>query len=103
MSKASYLPEALADLREIWRFLVNAAQSFDIADRFVRDLDATCQLRATQPFAGELRSDLGEHVRAFSFGSYVVLYLPLRDGIEVIQLIHGSRDISTHFRGLPGA
>jgi len=27
------------------------------------------------------------------FGNYLVFYLPRRDGIEVIRVIHGARDI----------
>lgn len=51
------------------------------------------------PEMGCLRPDLATNVRCFAVGNYVVFYVPLADGIEVIQLIHGSRDIRLRFRG----
>lgn len=51
------------------------------------------ELYATQPELGESRPDLGSDVRHFPVKSYVVFYRPLDDGIEVLRVLHGSRDI----------
>jgi toxin ParE1/3/4 len=34
--------------------------------------------------------------RSFSVGNYVVFFRPIKNGIEVARIVHGSRD----FRGL---
>jgi hypothetical protein len=37
-------------------------------------------------------------LRCFTVAGFVVFYLATADGIEVIQIIHGGRDLPTHFR-----
>jgi toxin ParE1/3/4 len=36
-------------------------------------------------------------LRSSPVGSYLVFYLPLPDGIEVIRVLHGSRDLDRLF------
>jgi plasmid stabilization system protein ParE len=31
---------------------------------------------------------------AFAIGNYVIFYLPTQDGIDVVRVLHGARDIS---------
>ena len=83
---------------EIWRQV--AEDSPDAADRLVERIDEKCRLYATQPEMGTLRPDLGRQVRCFSVGSYVVIYHPVEDGIVVLLVIHGARDIPAIFRDL---
>lgn len=47
---------------------------------------------------GELCPDLGEGIRIFAFGKYVVIYRPLDDGIDVLRVFQGHRDYPTLFR-----
>jgi toxin ParE1/3/4 len=47
---------------------------------------------------GEARPDLGDEVRCFAVGNYVAFYRPLEDGILLLLVIHGARDIPTVFR-----
>ena len=49
---------------------------------------------------GDPRPDLGENIRCFPVGNYVVIYRPLGDGIIVVLVIHGTLDIPTAFREL---
>ena len=99
MSRTEYLPEALEDLYSIWQHVAEQSRSEEIADRLIDAIDDTCQSYATQPLMGQARSELADEVRCFPVGKYVVFYLPYSDGIEVIQVIHGARDIPKHFRG----
>jgi len=48
---------------------------------------------AHQPRLGESRSELGREVRGFSVERYVVYYKPITEGIELIRVLHGSRDV----------
>ena len=98
MARTIYLPEAVEDLHSIWQHLAEQSLSEDIADRLIDTIDDTCKSYAAQPLMGQARAELAEDVRCFPVGNYVVFYLPLPDGIEVIQVIHGARDIPHHFR-----
>lgn len=46
---------------------------------------------------GRVRVELIPGVRSFAFGRYVVFYEPLPDGIDVVRVLHGSRDIDHVF------
>ncbi len=52
---------------------------------------------ATQPMMGRARDELALGVRSFPFGRYVVFYVPLDDGIDVVRVLHGARDIDAVF------
>ena len=43
--------------------------------------------------AGRARPELGEEVRSFPIGNYVVFYKPLAAGIELVRVLSGYRDI----------
>ena len=46
----------------------------------------------------ELRPDLPKRPRSFSAGSYVILYKPIADGIEVARVVHAARDLGSLLR-----
>jgi toxin ParE1/3/4 len=51
------------------------------------------QMLIENPLAGLERPELRKYLRSFPVGSYVVFYVPLPDGIEVIRVMHGRQDI----------
>lgn len=82
---------ASIDLDHVWSYI--AADNPDAADTFLRRILARCQSYAHQPRLGESRPDLRREVRCFSVERYVVYYKPIDEGIELIRVLHGSRDI----------
>jgi toxin ParE1/3/4 len=98
MGIVTYLPDAIEDLYRIWEYVADKSQSMDVADRLIDAIDDAASTYAGQPHLGIPRPELAKDVRCFPVGSYVVFYLATKNGIEVIQVIHGSRDIPTHFR-----
>ncbi|MFQ5424073.1 MAG: type II toxin-antitoxin system RelE/ParE family toxin [Phycisphaerae bacterium] len=96
MAEVQRTPAAHEDLLQIWLHM--AQDHSEAADRFLDNIDRKCQLLATQPHMGRSRSDLGRGVRGFPVGDYLVLYHPIDGGIEVLRVIHGSRDVPAVFR-----
>jgi toxin ParE1/3/4 len=45
------------------------------------------------PLAGRERFELRKDLRRFAVRPYVVFYVPLSDGIEIIRVMHGHQDI----------
>ena len=88
-------PRALLDFAEIWSYI--AEHSVSNADAFAERIDRTLTLLARQPNVGRARSELYPDLRSFVIGKYVLFYLPLSKGIEVIRLLHGARDIDSIF------
>jgi toxin ParE1/3/4 len=98
MPRVLRTPMARRDLKEIGEHLAQESQSRRVALQFLDRIAKKCELHATQPELGEACPDLGAHVRRFAIGNYVVFFRPLRDGIEVLRVLHGNRDISTVWR-----
>ena len=80
---------------ETWDYI--ADDSLAAADRWVDRLDEQFRVLATQPMMGRARDELAPGVRSFPFGRYVVFYVPLDDGIDVVRVLHGARDIDAVF------
>ena len=95
MPRVTRRPLAEADVLQIWDHI--ADDSLTAADHWVDRLDEEFRLLATQPMMGRARDELASGVRSFPFGRYVVFYVPLDDGIDVIRVLHGSRDIDAIF------
>ena len=60
-------------------------------------LDAQFRVLATQLMLGRARNEPAPGVRSFPVGRYVVFYVPLDDGIDVVRVLHGARDIDAVF------
>jgi len=54
-------------------------------------------LLASNPRMGEVRADLGEGLRSFVAGKYVVVYRILGAQIEIARVVHSARDIRRLF------
>ena len=98
MARVQRSASAKSDLKQIGRYIAKESQSRDLAFAFLDRIAAVCDTYATQPQAGELCPDLGEDIRRFTVGNYVVFYTPLRDGITILRVLHGSRDIPAVWR-----
>lgn len=95
MARITRRPEAEADVIDIWGFI--AEDSIAEADRWVDRLDERVQLWATQPMIGRVREELAPGLRSMAFGRYVVFFAPIHDGIDIVRVLHGSRDIDVFF------
>jgi toxin ParE1/3/4 len=84
-------PQAELDLTSIWDFI--ARDNIKAADALLIRIETAFDMLAQSPFAGRARGDLAADVRSFPIGSYVIFYLPLPDGVEVIRVLNGRQDV----------
>lgn len=85
-----YRPRAATDIAEIWDYI--AEDSLVQADAWVDRLDDTLNLLATQPKIGRARPDILIGIRSHPFGRYVVFYMPMDEGIDVVRVLHSARN-----------
>ena len=97
MSRVRLSDRAKADIHAIWDYVGVARGSPAAAERQVEALYDKFKLPAAQPLLGELRDDLRPGLRLFVAGSYVILYYPIPDGVQVAGVVHGARDIESIF------
>ena len=86
-------PAAEVDLCELWLHI--ADESPAIADQFLDLLAAKSSLLARHPDLGERRSEFGVGIRCFPVASYVIVYRPIEDGVELVRVLHGGRDFES--------
>ena len=95
MARVLRRPRAAEDIAAVWDFI--ADDNPDAADHWVDQLDTQLRLLATQPLMGRARDELAPGIRSFPFGRYLVFYRPIGDGIDVVRVLHGTRDVDTAF------
>ena len=95
MARVTRRPLAAADILDIWDHI--AEDSLDQADRWVDKLDEKFGILATQPLMGRAREELAAGLGSFPFGRYVIFYMPVQDGIDVVRMLHSARDVDSAF------
>ncbi len=88
-------PSARNDIIEIWLYI--AQDDPDAADRLVATIDAKLDLLSDSPNMGKAREELAPSLRSFPCGNYLLFYRPIAQGIELVRVAHGARDIEALF------
>jgi toxin ParE1/3/4 len=84
---------AKADLIEIWQYI--AQDNPQAADRMLDRISDGFHLLAKFPHGGTARPELGQNLRCYSVGSYVIYFRPAKEGVEIARVLHGARDVDT--------
>jgi len=97
-----WLPDAENDLIEI--YLTIALDSQAAAERVYAAIKERASLLSEQPRMGQRRRELAPPARVLVVGAYLVLYKTHPDSdnvpverIDVVRVVHGSRDLSRVF------
>lgn len=85
-------PQTEIDLTSIWHFI--AGDSLKAADALLERIEAAFDMLAENPQAGRARNDLALKLRSFPAGSYVIFYIPVPDGIEVVRVMISRQDVN---------
>jgi len=96
MSRILKRSRAQDDIADIWTFIADASTTR--ADAFIEMLDQKFRMIAENPGLGRARDELAKGLRSFPAGRYVIFYSDLVDGIEIVRVLHGARDLDTIFR-----
>jgi toxin ParE1/3/4 len=80
------------DLDSIWDFIANDNPT--AADRVLDRIGEVLDMLIRNPLAGRQRPELASGLRSFPAGNYIIFYLPLDDGIEVVRILSGYLDIT---------
>ncbi|MEO5332666.1 MAG: type II toxin-antitoxin system RelE/ParE family toxin [Magnetococcus sp. YQC-5] len=84
-------PRAEEDLEEIWYYI--AKDNITRANEWVNAITHTFNRIAEQPKIGKARPELENGVRCLPTGNYLILYKPVKCGIEIYRILHGARDV----------
>ena len=84
--------QAQLDQNEIW--LTIAEDSVRAADGVSERFNEAIFMLAEHPDAGRARDELGEDLRYFPVGSYLIFYSVNSGTLGIRRLLHGARDIT---------
>lgn len=86
---------ARADLDDIWFYI--AQDDVDAADKFIQAVIGKFQKLAEWPEIGRQREELASHLRSLVVGRCVIFYRLMGNGIEIVRVLHGARDLPPLF------
>ncbi len=85
-------PQAREDLIEIWLYIADDNET--AATTFIERIDRTIEMLANAPKSGRERPELGEGLRSFPVGNYIIFYVEASYGVDVVRVMHARRDIA---------
>lgn len=87
---------AKQDAAQIWEYI--ARDNPDAADRLLDHFDQALELIVKVPMMGRPRDALVPGLRSFRVGNYLLFYRTVAEGIELVRVLHGARDIPQLFQ-----
>jgi toxin ParE1/3/4 len=91
MAQSIKTPRARLDLDSIVRHI--SQDNLEAALRWLQDAERLFELLAEQPGIGQsVMSRRYGPLRRHTMGNYLIYYRPILDGVQIIRVVHGSRD-----------
>jgi toxin ParE1/3/4 len=92
-----YLINILAsqDLNEIADYFNQT--NLETGEKFFQAFNRKCQQLITFPNSGKSYTEINPNLRGLSVSGYVIFYRVLDDGIEILRVVSGRRNLSDLF------
>ena len=95
MVKILLRPEAERDIDGIWWYIAQDGPAS--ADNLLDEIEETSRNLARFKHMGRNRDELYPGLQSFPVGKYLIFYMPISGGIEIIRVLHGMMDIDAFF------
>ncbi|TAG88194.1 MAG: type II toxin-antitoxin system RelE/ParE family toxin [Oscillatoriales cyanobacterium] len=95
MSSYSFSDDAVQDLDDICEYI--AGNNYSAASKLFGRIRERCKVTADFPNMGKSYSQLSTSLRGFIVDDYIVFYYPREDGIDVVRVVNGDRDLESLF------
>ena len=94
-----YLINVLAslDLNEITDYYFTT-NNIEAGERFFQDFSRRCQQLVNFPNLGRSYIEIRPNLRGLPLDGYIIFYRLLEDGIEILRVVSGRRDIPSLFQ-----
>ena len=91
MAAVFFTRQAREDLIDIWLHI--AADDPGVADRVLDRLEMAAMNLIENPRMGPARDDIRRGLRYLVSDTYLILYRIVKDGVEIVRVVHGRRDL----------
>lgn len=95
LRRIEFAERALSDLEEIWVHFSETSEK--TADKILRQITEKFPKLLNFPEMGKERNDLLIGLRSFPTGKFIIFYQRTDLGIEIVRVVHSSRDIQQVF------
>jgi toxin ParE1/3/4 len=95
MNSYSLSDQAVQDLDDICDYI--AQQNPSAASNLFDAIRQKCRQIAEFPNMGKSYKHLSNELRGFVVGDYIVFYYPRPDGIDIVRIVSGYRDLESLF------
>ncbi len=92
------LPEAAADMRDIWKWIEDRDKDPTYADKVNSEIVKAIRNLGRIPGIGHIRNDVKDpHLRFKNVYSYLVAYKYDDETVTIVRVVHGTRDFTKLF------
>lgn len=95
MSQFIISPEAIRDLDAITDYF--ATRSVDAGERLLDEFTKKCRYLTQFPLMGRSYREIRPYLRGIPMQNYIIFYRIVNDGIEIMRVIRGDRDLEAFF------
>lgn len=83
------------DLRGIYAYA--AEHSPEAADKLIKEITRRFAMLRDHPHMGRAQDELLVNLLSFTVKNYFIFYQPFEGGVEILRVLHASRDIESIF------
>ena len=96
--KIEYSDRTKSDLEEIWFHIAEDGEEY--ANKVVAKIIEKFPNLLSFPKLGKERNEFYIGLRSIPSGKYIIFYQELDNGIEIVRVVHGARDIEQIFNDM---
>lgn len=85
----------IKDLEKIIDYF--SSRNVDAGERFINEFDKKCKNLANFPNMGRSYDDIKPSLLGLPLADYIIFYRIIDDGIEIIRVVSGYRDLESLF------
>lgn len=102
MRQLLFTSNAYNSIYDIGIYIADTTGDPDKGDRIIEKIIEQCaKLARLDGTLGRSRAELGDNIRSFAFGSYMIYFRYHAKQLEIIAVLHGHRDADTYFNETP--
>jgi toxin ParE1/3/4 len=98
MSRYIISPEASQDLDEITDYFAN--RNIEAGERFVNAFEQKCRNLVKFPNLGRSYAEIEPSLRGVPLDGHIILYCVIEDGVEIVRVVSGYRNLESLFSEL---
>ncbi len=95
MNRFKISRQADLDLEDLWVYL--AQYDAVKADQLLGEIFNKFPMLAQFPSMGKMREEIAQGLRSFPVKPYIIFYKPMIGWVEIVRILHQSRDIDNLF------